>query len=402
MALMPSPAPSKILTILGSTGSIGTNTLDVVRQSPDRFRVFALAAGRNVDLLARQIREFNPEVVVVQEGEDVDRLRALLAGSSVPELLSGPEALIRIAVASEIDTVMSSIVGVAGLAATYEAVCARKRVGLANKEVLVSGGKLVMEAARRHSTEIIPVDSEHNGAHQCLRAGLRNEATKLILTASGGPFRKTAKEALEWVTPADALKHPTWKMGNRITIDSATLMNKGFEVIEACWLFDFSPDDVEVVVHPQSSVHAMVEYNDGSVIAQISATDMRMPIQYALTWPERAQAPVPKIDWSEARSWEFHAPDFDKFPLLGLAYQAQRDGGSATCVLNAADEIAVDAFLRGKIGFPGIARVVEETLLQMPYREPASVDDILTIDSAARRVALDIVAKQAAIIPVKV
>jgi 1-deoxy-D-xylulose-5-phosphate reductoisomerase len=393
---------SRRLTILGSTGSIGTNTLDVVRQNPERFRVFALAAGRNVDLLARQIREFKPEVVVVQEAEDVDRLRALLSGSSAPELLSGPEALVRIAVASEIDTVMSSIVGVAGLAATYEAVCAGKRVGLANKEVLVSGGKLVMEAARRHGTEIIPVDSEHNGAHQCLRAGLREEATKLILTASGGPFRKTAKEALEWVTPEDALKHPTWKMGNRITIDSATLMNKGFEVIEACWLFDFSPDDVEVVVHPQSSVHAMVEYNDGSVIAQISATDMRMPIQYALTWPERAQAPVPKIDWSEARSWEFHAPDFDKFPLLGLAYQAQRDGGSATCVLNAADEIAVDAFLRGRISFPAIARVVEETLQRMPWREPASVDDILTIDNEARRVALEVVAKQATIIPVKV
>ena len=394
--------PTRIITILGSTGSIGTNTLDVVRQNPDRFRIFALAAGRNIELVAQQIREFNPEVVVVQEAEDVGRLHALLSDTTVPDLLSGPEALIRIAVASEIDTVMSSIVGVAGLAATYQAVCAGKRVGLANKEVLVSGGKLVMEAARRHATEIIPVDSEHNGAHQCLRAGLREEATKLILTASGGPFRKTAKEALEWVTPADALKHPTWKMGNRITIDSATLMNKGFEVIEACWLFDFSPDDVEVVVHPQSSVHAMVEYNDGSVIAQVSATDMRMPIQYALTWPERAQAPVAKIDWSEARNWEFHAPDFDKFPLLGLAYQAMRDGGSATCVLNAADEIAVDAFLRGRIGFPAIARVVEETLQRMPYREPASVDDILTIDSAARMVALDVIAKQAKTEPVKV
>jgi 1-deoxy-D-xylulose-5-phosphate reductoisomerase len=394
--------PHRILTILGSTGSIGTNTLDVVRQNPERFRVFALAAGRNVELLAAQISEFNPEVVVLQEAADLDRLRTLLSGSAVPELLSGPEALVRIAVASEIDTVMSSIVGVAGLAATYAAVCAGKRVGLANKEVLVSGGKLVMEAARRHGTEIIPVDSEHNGAHQCLRAGLRKEATKLILTASGGPFRKTAKEALEWVTPADALKHPTWKMGNRITIDSATLMNKGFEVIEACWLFDFPPDDVEVVVHPQSSVHAMVEYNDGSVIAQVSATDMRMPIQYALTWPERAQAPVPKIDWSEARSWEFHAPDFDKFPLLGLAYQAQRAGGSATCVLNAADEIAVDAFLRGRISFPAIARVVEETLQRMPYREPAAVDDILTIDSEARRVALDVVIKQSKTQPVKV
>src|SRR6202167_5792290 len=354
--------PTRTLTILGSTGSIGTNTLDVVRQNPDRFSVFALAAGRNVDLLAQQIQQFRPAVVVLQHAADVDRLRALLPGSGIPELLSGPEALVRIAVASEIDTVMSSIVGVAGLAATYEAVCARKRVGLANKEVLVSGGKLVMEAARRHATEIIPVDSEHNGAHQCLRAGLRAEATRLILTASGGPFRNTPKESLEWVTPADALKHPTWKMGNRITIDSATLMNKGFEVIEACWLFDFAPADVAVVVHPQSTVHAMVEYNDGSVVAQISATDMRMPIQYALTWPDRAQAPVPKIDWSEARKWEFHAPDFQKFPVLKLAYEAQETGGSATCTLNAADEIAVEAFLAGRISFPGIAALIAETL----------------------------------------
>lgn len=264
-------------------------------------------------------------------------------------------------------------------------------MGLANKEVLVSGGKLVMDAARRHGSEIIPVDSEHNGAHQCLRAGLRTEATKLILTASGGPFRNTSKEALEWVTPADALKHPTWKMGNRITIDSATLMNKGFEVIEACWLFDFSPDDVQVVVHPQSTVHAMVEYNDGSVVAQISATDMRMPIQYALTWPERAQAPVPKIDWTEARKWEFHPPDYEKFPLLGLAYQAQRDGGSATCVLNAADEIAVEAFLEGRIGFPQIARVVEDTLQRLPARQPSSIDDILAVDASARRMAIDVI-----------
>ena len=402
----------RTLTVLGSTGSIGANTLDVVRQNPDRFRVFALAAGRNIDLLSSQIQEFKPQVVVVQDAGDVDRLRILLSESGIldralPELLSGPEALIRIAIAPEVDTLMSSIVGVAGLAATYEAVCARKRIGLANKEVLVSGGKLVMEAARRHGTEVIPVDSEHNGAHQCLRAGLRQEATKLILTASGGPFRSVSKEALEWVTPADALKHPTWKMGNRITIDSATLMNKGFEVIEACWLFDFSPDDVEVVVHPQSTVHAMVEYNDGSVIAQISATDMRMPIQYALTWPERAQAPVPKIDWSEARKWEFHAPDYEKFPLLDLAYQAQRNGGSATCVLNAADEIAVEAFLQGRIGFTAIARVVEETLERMPAREPASVSDILDIDGTARRVALDVITRQSvafapAALPLKV
>lgn len=384
---------SRTLTILGSTGSIGTSTLDVVRQNRERFHVFALAAGRNVELLAQQIQEFTPEVVVVERAEDVDRLRSLLAESRNTEFLSGAEALVRIAVAPEADTVMSSIVGVAGLEATYEAVCRGKRVGLANKEVLVSGGKLVMEAVKRHGAEMIPVDSEHNGAHQCLRAGLRNDATRLILTASGGPFRNASKESLEWVTPADALKHPTWKMGNRITIDSATLMNKGFEVIEACWLFDFAPEEVDVVVHPQSTVHAMVQYNDGSVIAQISATDMRMPIQYALTWPERSNAPVPVIDWNQSRKWEFHPPDRDKFPLLDLAYRAQADGGAATCVLNAADEIAVEAFLRGSIRFPAIARVVEETLQRRPFLQPRTISEILEEDRAAREVARDIIAK---------
>jgi 1-deoxy-D-xylulose-5-phosphate reductoisomerase len=383
--------PSRILTILGSTGSIGTNTLDVVRQNPERFQVFALVAGRNIELLARQIEEFRPKVAVVQDAADIDRLRALIPKSGIPELLSGPEARVQVCVAPEPDTVMSSIVGVAGLEATYEAVCHGKRIGLANKEALVSGGKLVMDAVKRHGTELIPVDSEHNGAHQCLRAGLRREATRLILTASGGPFRTTPKEALDWVTPVDALNHPTWKMGNRITIDSATLMNKGFEVIEAHWLFDFGPDDIEVVVHPQSTVHAMVEYEDGTVIAQVSATDMRMPIQYALTWPERSHAPVPKIDWTQARQWDFHAPDFDKFPLLGLAYESLRMGGSASCILNAADEVAVSAFLQGEIGFPSIARVVAQTLEGMPHQEPASVAEVLDVDDTARRVARQII-----------
>ena len=241
---------------------------------------------------------------------------------------------------------------------------------------------------------MIPVDSEHNGAHQCLRAGSRKDVTKLILTASGGPFRNTPKEALKTVTPAQALNHPTWKMGNRITIDSATLMNKGFEVIEACWLFDLKPSEVEVVVHPQSSVHAMVEYNDGSVIAQISATDMRMPIQYALTYPERSSAPVPRLDWRQTRAWDFHAPDFEKFPLLRLAYQAQETGGSATCTLNAADEVAVEAFLEGRIGFPAIAEAVEETLSKVAVRQPASIEDILEIDKEARGVCREWVASR--------
>ncbi|MGI8991096.1 MAG: 1-deoxy-D-xylulose-5-phosphate reductoisomerase [Bryobacteraceae bacterium] len=380
------------LTILGSTGSIGTNTLDVVRQNRDRFRVLALAAGENVDLILQQINEFHPQVVVMGSQQALDRLD--LPRQRKPELLTGPAALVAISTAPEVDTVMSSIVGVAGLEATYEAIRAGKRVGLANKEVLVSGGSLVMEAVRASGSELIPVDSEHNGAHQCFRAGMRREVTKLILTASGGPFRNTPKSALSSVTPAQALNHPTWKMGNRITIDSATLMNKGFEVIEACRLFDLSPAEVEVVVHPQSTVHAMVEYNDGSIIAQASATDMRMPIQYALTWPERCQAPVPKIDWTEARNWEFGPPDFDKFPLLKLAYRAQEAGGSATCTLNAADEVAVAAFLEGRISFPGIAELVEETLSRMPHRQPKSISDILEIDEASRALARQLVERR--------
>jgi len=292
--------------------------------------------------------------------------------------------------------VVSAIVGIAGLEATYEAVCLGKRVGLANKEVLVSGGAVVMEAVKRHGTELLPIDSEHNGAHQCLRAGNRDQVSKLILTASGGPFRKTPREQLAFVTPEQALNHPTWKMGNRITIDSATLMNKGFEVIEACWLFDFAPSQVDVVVHPQSSLHAMIEYSDGSVIAQICATDMRMPIQYALTWPERAEAPVPKIDWRQARQWEFLPPDFDKFPLLKLAYRCLEAGGGATCTLNAADEIAVEAFLAGRIGFTQIADIVEETLARIAPTTPRTIGDILETDRESRALARQLAASRPA------
>ncbi len=282
---------------------------------------------------------------------------------------------------------MSAIVGVHGLEATYEAVRRGKTVGLANKEVLVAGGKLVVEAARASSTELLPVDSEHNGAHQCLRAGSRKEVARLILTASGGPFRDTSLGQLREVTPAQALAHPTWKMGPRITIDSATMMNKGFEVIEACWLFGFAPEEVEVVIHPQSSVHAMVEYADGSVMAQASVTDMRMPIQYALTYPERHPAPVPRLEWNQPRCWEFYAPDLKKFRLLKLAYEAQAAGGTAGCTLNAADEVAVDAFLKGEIDFLAIAEVAEEALSSLPHREAASVEELLEIDAESREVA---------------
>ena len=395
----------RTLTVLGSTGSIGTNTLDVVRRNRHLYQVYALAAGGNVDVLAGQIAEFRPKVVALATSDGVSRLTNRLAVSGLPraewpELLWGDAARIQVATAAESDTVISAIVGVAGLEATYEAIRRGKRVGLANKEVLVSGGKLVMEAVRTYGAELVPVDSEHNGAHQCLRAGNRAQVSRLILTASGGPFRNTPKEDLASVTPGQALNHPTWRMGNRITIDSATLMNKGFEVIEACWLFDFVPSQVDVVIHPQSTVHAMIEYSDGSVLAQISATDMRMPIQYALTYPDRSEAPVPRIDWAEARKWEFLPPDFDKFPLLKLAYQCQEAGGSATCALNAADEVAVEAFLQGAIGFTAIYEIVSETLARMPSRNADTIGGILGVDRESRVLARRLVAARTGVVTV--
>jgi 1-deoxy-D-xylulose-5-phosphate reductoisomerase len=375
------------------------STLDVVGRQPDAYGVFALVAGTNVDLLARQIIQYRPAVAVLATDEArrhlISRLEALrLPREDWPELAFGSKARLDAAIAVDVNFVMSAIVGVAGLEATFEAIRAGKRVGLANKEVLVASGQLVMEAARSRGTEMIPVDSEHNGAHQCLRAGKRSEVARLILTASGGPFRETPKEHMASVTPAQALNHPTWKMGRRITIDSATMMNKGFEVIEASWLFDFSADEVDIVVHPQSSVHAMVEYLDGSVIAQVSATDMRMPIQYALTYPARQTAPVPRLDWTQRRTWTFDAPDFDRFPALRLAYGALRAGGSAGCTLNAADEVAVEAFLAEEISFPAIAEVVEETLERVPNRRAASVSEVLEIDRESRLAARQVVGEK--------
>jgi 1-deoxy-D-xylulose-5-phosphate reductoisomerase len=374
------------------------STLDVVGRHPDEYRVFALVAGQNVERLVSQILQYRPRVAVVASDRILRNLIDTLENSTLdrkdwPELASGAAARVDAAAAPEVDFLMSAIVGVAGLEATYAAIRLGKRVGLANKEVLVASGRLVIEAAAASRSELIPVDSEHNGAHQCFRAGTRGEVTRLLLTASGGPFRETPVDQLETITPAQALKHPTWKMGQRITIDSATMMNKGFEVIEACWLFDLSPDEIDVVVHPQSTVHAMVEYNDGSVLAQISATDMRMPIQYALTYPARESAPVPRLDWTEARSWSFYPPDFKKFPALSLAYDAQRTGGSATCTLNAADEIAVEAFLNESISFPSIVKVVEKTLDRFPNREPGSVAEVLEIDEESRAIARQVVAE---------
>ena len=372
--------------------------MDVIRNKPEVGAIFALVAGFNIELLTSQILEFNPKVVVVADEETRNKLSRRLAevgtaGRPTPELLFGPAARVLAATALEVDFVMSAIVGVAGLPATFQAICAGKRIGLANKEVLVAGGNLVMRAALQNGVQLLPVDSEHNGAHQCFRAGRRNEVTRLLLTASGGPFRNTAAAELWQVKPEQALNHPTWKMGKRITVDSATLMNKGFEVIEACWLFDLPPSQIDVVVHPQSSIHAMVEYNDGSVIAQISATDMRMPIQYALTYPNRDAALVPRLDWKQTRQWDFSAPDLERFPLLRLAYQAQEQGGSATCTLNAADEIAVEAFLAGQIPFPAIALTVEETLMRQKSSEPATIEEVIEVDRLSRQIARQVVSE---------
>ena len=383
----------KRLAILGSTGSIGRNTLQVVREMGEEVSVTSLAAGSNVEELLRQALEFRPELISLANERARDSFLKRLyedggAAGYRPEVLWGPQGNVAVAVGAHADIVVSAAVGVAGLEATFEAVTRGTRVALANKEVLVAAGELVMRESRRSGAELLPVDSEHNGVHQCLRAGPREEVEKLILTASGGPFRTTAQAELAQVTPEQALNHPTWKMGRRITMDSATLMNKGFEVIEACRLFDFAPHQLEVVVHPQSVVHALVEFRDGSVLAQMSPPDMKLPIRYALSYPVREPSPPDRrLRWDCMRQLDFEPPDLERFPLLGLAYQALEAGGAAGCILNAADEVAVGAFLESRIPFTGIAAVVEGTLSRLPAQTPDSIRDVLEIDRQARVVA---------------
>ncbi len=374
------------VSLLGSTGSIGRNTLQVLREMEGPVSVTALAAGRNVKELIQQAREFRPELVsVADEAAKVDILAALSGIDDYhPRVLSGPAGNLAAASQVDYDVLVSAAVSVAGLEATFEAVRLGKRVALANKEALVVAGEFLMAEAEHSGAEILPIDSEHNAAHQCLRAGRRGEVEKLILTASGGPFRNTPASELTSVTPAEALDHPTWKMGNRITVDSATLMNKGFEVIEACHLFSFSPDEVDVVVHPQSVVHALVEYRDGSVIAQMCPPDMKLPIRYALSYPDREFSPRQRIDWHSVRKLDFEPPDRQKFPLLELAYESLRRGGASGCLLNAADEVAVEFFLRGRIPFPAIAEIVAETMSNGASQEPKNVSDLLEIDRRAR------------------
>ena len=383
------------LSLLGSTGSIGRNTLQVVREMESPVTVCALAAGRDVDELARQALEFRPELLSVADRPALDRLRDALRGVSgyAPHCTYGTAGILAAASDVEFDVLVSAAVGVVGLQATYAAVRAGRRVALANKEVLVAAGDLVMEAARASGAEVLPVDSEHNAVHQCLQSGRMDEVERVILTASGGPFRTTPLAQLATVSPESALRHPTWKMGRRITIDSATMMNKGFEVIEACRLFGLPPERVDVVVHPQSIVHAMVEYRDGSLIAQLSPPDMKLPIRYALTYPRRERSPRERMDWTRVTQLEFEPPDPSKFPLLELAYEALRIGGTAGCWLNAADEVAVEAFLQGRIPYPAIAEMVAATMASGLSPVPSSIGDILDADRAARARAQSLVSR---------
>jgi 1-deoxy-D-xylulose-5-phosphate reductoisomerase len=384
------------LSILGSTGSIGRQCLSVVEALPGRFGVVALAAGANLRELIGQIERHQPEVVSVADAHRANELSQLLDEKGIarkPEIHHGREGMLAVGRHSKADMVMSAAVGVVGLEATYEAVKAGKAVALSNKEVLVAAGELVMAAAKKAGRELLPVDSEHNALHQCLRGGTRGEVRRLVLTASGGPFRKTPLAELANVTPEQALAHPNWRMGNRITIDSATMMNKGFEVIEAHWLFGVRAEQIDVVIHPQSTIHSMVEFVDGSVLAQLGPTDMRMPIQYALTYPERVASNQVALDWTRLRRLDFEKASTRRFPCLRLAREAMRKGGAYPCALNAADEIAVSSFLERKLPFLGIPEVIERVLGRTGKTKFERMEDVLTADAEARRMAREEVAK---------
>jgi 1-deoxy-D-xylulose-5-phosphate reductoisomerase len=378
----------KRIAILGSTGSIGRSTLSVVESYPDRFEVVALAAGHNLEAVFEQATKWKPRLVSVASETDAEVLRSRIkhAGLAEIEIVHGPPGTVRVATCREADFVVSAIVGVAGLEATYEAVKAGKTVGLANKECMVAAGELITAEARRQGKPLLPIDSEHNAVHQCLRGGRMEEVERIWLTASGGPFLKTAKSDFAAITAPQALNHPTWKMGPRITIDSATLMNKGFEVIEACRLFDVRPDRVQVIVHPQSTIHSMVEFVDGSILAQFSVTDMRLPILYALTFPERI-ASIMRFPVMDLRYLEFSPPDIEKFPCLRLAYEAAEAGGVKPVALNAADEVAVSAFLEGVIRFDQIPQVIEDVVSASKNRKLESISEVLQVDSDARQAA---------------
>jgi 1-deoxy-D-xylulose-5-phosphate reductoisomerase len=376
----------KRLAILGSTGSIGQSTLSIVEQFPERYSVAALAAGRNVDEAFAQAARWRPRLVSMATEELAGQLAARLrqAGITGVETVYGTAGTVACSTLPEADFVVSAIVGVSGLEATHAAILAGKPVGLANKECMVAAGEILTQAARERNVPILPIDSEHNAVHQCMRVGTHQEVKTIWLTASGGPFRLTPLDQFEGITPAQALKHPTWVMGRRITIDSATMLNKGLEVIEACRLFDVPPSQVRVTIHPQSTVHSLVEYVDGSILAQISVTDMRLPILYALAYPERPASSL-TFDLAALRHLDFEQPDFERFPCLRLAFEAAEKGGTHCIALNAADEVAVEAFLEGRIRFTGIPRTIERVLASTPEAHPATIAEVLAADREARQ-----------------
>ncbi len=375
------------IILLGSTGSIGLSTLDVIRAHRDRLSIVALAARANWKKLAEQIREFRPRLAVLFDGAGADQLREAAKGTDV-SILTGMDGLREAVRLTPGDTLVSALVGSVGLVPVVEAIEAGKTICLANKETLVVGGRIVRESAARRGVDIIPIDSEHSAIFQCLGDIDRTQVRRLILTASGGPFRRHDREALSRVTPKEALKHPNWEMGGKITIDSATLMNKGLEVIEARWLFGIGFDRIEVVVHPQSIIHSMVEFVDGSIMAQMGAPDMRLPIQYALSHPHRWEASGTRIDLMKTCSLTFEQPRFDDFPCLNFAFEAGRKGGTLPCVMNAANEIAVEAFLRGVIPFPGIPGTIRHCMDSMPFSSDPDLRNLLECDAATRTMAL--------------
>jgi 1-deoxy-D-xylulose-5-phosphate reductoisomerase len=386
----------KKISLLGSTGSIGQSTLSLCESHPDRFHPIAFAAGSNLDVVFAQCQRWRPQVVSVSTEALAAELSTRLKEKGITgiEVVHGTAGTVRVATLPEADFVVSAIVGVAGLEATYAAVLSGKTVGLANKECLVAAGDLILAAAREHNVNLLPIDSEHNAIHQCLRGGAPAEVRQIWLTASGGPFRNTPLADFEHITPAQALKHPTWVMGQRITIDSATMLNKGLEIIEACRLFNLPPAQVKVTVHPQSTIHSLVEYIDGSILAQISVTDMRLPILYALSWPERIASKKEDgltFDMAALSHLDFQQPDFARFPCLRLAYEAANASQLHCIALNAADEIAVDAFLRGKLPFLGIPRTIERVLSLTSSGSPASIPEVLAADLLAREQARELV-----------
>ena len=373
----------KTLSILGSTGSIGVSTLEIVAAYPDRFRVAAMTAGRNLELFARQIRQFTPRIAAVASREDVPRLKDLCSGLDV-EILGGVDGLTAAATADEAEMIVAAIVGAAGLAPTAAAVRAGKDIALANKETLVTAGHLFMDMISEYGVKLYPVDSEHSAVFQSIEGHRSQDISKIILTASGGPFRNTPVDQLARVTVRDALNHPNWSMGRKITIDSATMMNKGLEVLEARWLFDAPVEKIEVNIHPQSIIHSMVEYVDGCVIAQLGTPDMKAPIAYALSHPERVATGVTPLDLTTFSGLTFFKPDMDKFRCLGLAYRAINEGESMPAVMNAANEIAVEAFLKGEIGFLQIPEVIERTMDAHQAHDLKSIDEVLQADSWGR------------------